>query len=273
MAKGYQVLGDERFLTAALEAGEFILSSMSRKDGLLHVYAKGESSIPAYLDDYAQVANAFVDLYESTFDTRWLVEASRLTDNMIHSFWDEENGGFFLTSDKHRDLLVRTRPFYDGSLPSGNATAALALLRLGKLLDRSSYAETAQQLLATAAGLVSRSPQGFPYVLRGVDLYLHPSREIALVGAAGSPDMRALLDTVHGRFVGNLVLAFLDPERSDAAEIEKLIPLLAGKKEISGKATAYVCENFACKAPVTNPDDLVGQLGPRTRYEGDPAGG
>ena len=262
-ARGYQVLGEERFLKAAEKATDFVLTVMVRDGALLRTYRghghrgdEGVAKLPAYLDDYAEMANALVDLYETTFDLRWLNAADELARKMVADFWDEQDGGFFYTSAIHKDLLVRTKPYYDGAVPSGNATATLVLLRLSKLLDNATYYGNAELALRSMRDRMAAHPQAYLNLLCTADFYLHPTREIVIVGRRNSGDTQRFLETIHGRFVPNKVLALAEPDVPDSAAMEKRIPLLSGKRMISGKAAVYVCENYTCKRPVTDAASL-----------------
>ena len=169
LARGYQVTGDDRYLKAATRAADFVLSRMVRDGVLMRTYrglggpdGRGTAKLPGYLDDYAEVAGGLIDLYEAGFDRRWLQAADELADKMLADFWDQENGGFFYTSAAHKNLLVRTKPFYDGAVPSGNATATLVLLRLSRLLDNRDYWSKAEKVLPIHGGLDSRPRAGAP---------------------------------------------------------------------------------------------------------------
>jgi uncharacterized protein YyaL (SSP411 family) len=267
-ARGYQVLGEERFLKAAERAADFVMDNMV-SDGLLLRAYRGQSSepqagmskLPAYLDDYAEMANGLLDLYEATFDLRRLEAAEDLSRKMVADFWDEENAGFFYTSADHKHLLVRTKPFYDGAVPSGNSTATLVLLRLSKLLDNAGYCEKAEAVLTATRDMMSARPRAYLNLLCAADFHLHPTREIAIVGRRDAADTRRFLDTIHGRFIPNKIMALTEPDGPAAGTAKERIPLLAGKTMLSGKATVYVCENYACKRPVTDAAALERILG------------
>ncbi len=262
-ARGYQILGEERFLKAAREAADFVLTTMVRDGILLRTYrslggnrGEGISKLPAYLDDYAEMANGLTDLYEATFDYKWLEAANGLARRMVTEFYDEGKGGFFYTTAAHKNLLVRTKPYYDGAVPSGNATATLVLLRLWKLLDKTVYHEKAREILSSMRDSMMERPWAYFNLLCAADFYLHPAREIAIAGKRGGTDTRKLLDFIHDRFIPNKVLALIEPGTPTAASVDKRIPLLAGKALTSGKATVYICENYACKKPVTDTEAL-----------------
>jgi len=262
LARGYQVLGEQRYLEAAERAADFVLDEMVRDGTLLRTY-RGEARLPGYLDDYAEMTLSLIDLYESGFQRQRLEAADRLARKMIDDFWDTDDGGFFYTSADHEDLLVRTKPLYDGAVPSGNASAAWALLRLARLLDRPEYAEKAEATLRYAAGEMRSQPRAYLNLFCALDLYLHGGPEIALAGTPDSDDTRRLLATIHGRFLPNKTLALIDPDAEGAAELGRLIPLLSAKRTTEGRTTVFVCEDFTCRRPVHEPDELEEILGGR----------
>jgi uncharacterized protein YyaL (SSP411 family) len=260
-ARGYQVFADERYLNAAERSATFLTDKMRTQDGkLLRTHRAGESKFYAYLEDYANTIRAFLDLYEAGFAKQWLFAAEDLTEEMIAQFWDEKSTSLFNTSQYHKNLIVRTKSANDSAMPSPIGVAIGSLLRLGKLLDREEYFNKAQRLLKTNHPYMEKAPQGYLTLIMNVDSLIHPPKEIAIVGRKDSEDTKKLLKAIHSRFIPNRVIALLDPSSPDAAELAKKIPLLSGREPIDGKATAYVCENFACKLPVTSPEELTKQL-------------
>ncbi len=266
-ARGYQVLGEGRFLKAAETAADFVLTTMVHEGGLLRTSRSpgpgdmrdasdtgggGDNKVPAYLDDYAEMTNALIDLYEATFDLRWLDAADQLAGRMVADFWGEGAGGFFYTSASHKNLLVRTMPFYDGAVPSGNATAAQALLRLSGLLGDPAHRAKAEAVLMSARGSLQTQPRGYLNMLCVVDAFINPPVEIAIAGRPGSAETRRFLELIHRRFIPNKVMALVEPGTPGSAAVESRIPLLRNKTMISGKAAVYVCRNYICKLPVTD---------------------
>ena len=259
LARGYQVLGGEHLLTAAKNAARFILSDMVR-DGHLRRISRSSSpdsaehigGTPGYLDDYAEMANGLIDLYEASFHREWLTEADRLTRTMIRDFRDERDGTFYYTSTDHKDLLTRTKPLFDGAVPSGNATAARVLFRLAALLDRPEYRKTGEK--------IRKQPGVFTDLLCAAEWHLYPVRELAVVGNPAGEETRALLDVIHNLFLPNRILALADPANSSSRGSTGLIPLLAGKEMVTGKATVYLCENYTCSSPVTDASVLETRL-------------
>ncbi len=205
------------------------------------------------------MADGCLALYEATFDARWFREARSLADDLLRLFRDEVNGGFFLTGSDAEDLVVRPKDLYDNAVPSGNSAAASVLLRLARLTGQASYEEAALSALRLVLDGMRRAPTGFGHALCALDFAVGPVKEVAIVGDPGDDDTIVLVGVVRERFRPNVVLAVSAPGDADAAEA---IPLLRDRPQMDGKATAYVCERFACKLPVTDPADLRSQLDP-----------
>jgi uncharacterized protein YyaL (SSP411 family) len=248
LAEAGAVLERPDYLQAATRAAEFVLGSLRDSDGrLLRTFKDGRGRLNAYLEDHAYLVEALTTLYESSFDPRWFGEARALADSTIERFGDDENGGFFETSSDHERLLTRRKDLEDHPIPSGNASAAYGLLRLGALTGEASYDERAVGALRLLHELAAQHPQAFGHLLQALDFQLAPVKEVALVGDV----LSALERVVRGQFRPHLVLA---GGASDG------VPLLQDRPPVDGRSAAYVCERFACKAPVTEPDELQALL-------------
>ena len=264
LARGYQAFGENRYLEAAEQAASFILNEMIH-DGLLLRSYRGcrdgsrTKTLPGYLDDYAEVSCALIDLYEAGFDRRWLAVADRLVGRMLTDFWDEERGGFYYTSAAHRNVLVRTKPLHDGPTPSGNSTAALVLLRLSKLLDNSNYLNKAKILLASVAVNLRDQPHAHMRLLCAVDFCLSSVLEIVIAGRRDSEDTRRLLEIIQRKFIPNKILTLIDPDE-DSGLVGPAIPGLAGKQMLSGRPAVYVCRDSSCLQPITEESLLTSEL-------------
>ena len=257
LARGYQVLGDERYLEAATGAVAFVFEHLHVDGRLRRTWKDGRARFDAYLDDYAYLAEALVDLYEATFELDYLKKARVLVDHMLESFGDPDTGGFFYTATDHEKLICRKRDILDNATPAASGVAALTLLRLERLTGDADYREAAEQALRSVKEFVDRAPMACGYTLLAVDFLLHPPIEIAVVGAG---DMRAeMLRVIHERFLPRKVLAG-SGDSGRAEEIEKAVPLLAGKSAPAGRSIAFVCRDFACKAPADNVEVLRSQL-------------
>jgi uncharacterized protein len=261
MARGYQVLGDERYRDAANKAADFVLTTMRPKGQLLHTYRNGTAHIDAFLDDYAFVIQGLLDLYEATFEIKRVTQAKELANEMIKVMWDEKSGGFYSSAAGKADLLVRGKDAYDGATPAGNGIAPHALLRLARLADDKDLYDKAEQTLALFASVAKERPYIFTRLLCAIDFRLAPAREVVIAGRPGDERTAALLDAVRQRYLPNTVVAASMAGPSDA------LPLLKARVPLNGKPAAYVCENYACQRPVTSVPDLVRLLekGPQSR--------
>jgi uncharacterized protein YyaL (SSP411 family) len=243
LAEAGAVLDRADYLEAAAGCAEFVLGSLRDEQGrLLRTWKDGRGRLNAYLEDHAFLLEALLTLYESSFEPRWFAEARALADTTIERFGDEANGGFFETSSDHERLLARRKDLEDHPIPSGNASAAYGLLRLAALTGEHSYEERAVGVLRLLHALAAEHPHGFGHLLQALDFHLSPVREVALVG-----DSRDLERVIRGAFRPHLVVA------GGAADG---VPLLADRAPVDGQAAAYVCERFACKAPVTTAEEL-----------------
>ncbi|MEE8521106.1 MAG: aldo/keto reductase [Gemmatimonadota bacterium] len=258
-AEGHRILGESRYLEAGERAAEFVLSTLAKPDGrLLRTYRAGVAHLNAYLEDYAYLSEGLVDLYEAGGEARWLREGERLLERTIADFADEQSGAFFNTARDHEKLLMRYKDGTDGATPAGNAVAASALARISYHLDRKDLREAAIRAIKAYGRTIERFPRGFAKSLSVVDFLLEAPLELALVGRKGSPDLGALQRVVGGRYLPNRIQATFDPDARDAAAAG--LPLLEGKTLIDGAAALYVCRDFACEAPVTDPsqaEDLL----------------
>jgi uncharacterized protein len=244
LAEAGAVLERPDYVEAAVGCAEFLLGSVRDGEGrLLRTWKDGQAKLNAYLEDHAYLVEALITLYESTFDPRWFAEARALADTTIERFADEENGGFFETSSDHEQLLSRRKDLEDHPIPSGNSSAAYGLLRLAALTGEAGYEERAVGVLRLLHELAVTHPQAFGHLLQALDFHLAPVQEVALVGE----DTGELARVVRGRFRPHLVLA------GGAADG---VPLLEDRPPVDGRPAAYVCERFACQAPVTEPEDL-----------------
>jgi uncharacterized protein len=251
MARAGAALDDPKYVLAADAAGEFILQHMRTDDGrLLHTWRGGKAKLDAYFDDYAALANSLVTLYEATGNERWIDESVRLVDVMLEKFADPAGGGFFYTATDHEKLLARTKELTDSSVPSGNALAATALLRLGKLLGRTAYIDAATKTIGAATPIIERAPMAAGQMLLALDRLLGPSHELVLVGSATSADAQATNAAIAHRFLPRSVIAARLTDANDKQNNSPLLDeLFAGRQSASGEPVLYVCENFTCQVP------------------------
>ena len=179
---------------------------------------------------------------------------------MVDHFWDKQHGGFFDVADDGEQLVIRPKGYVDNATPAGNAVAADLLLRLATYFDVDEYRQRAQQILEMLAQPMTRYPGAFGRTLLALDFFLAPRREVVIVGEPGAADREALMRVVNEAYLPYVVVAARSP---DDRKAEQVVPLLAHRPAIDGKATAYVCEHFVCKAPTTSPEEFARQLGVR----------
>jgi uncharacterized protein YyaL (SSP411 family) len=253
LAKGYLTFGVEDYIKIAEKSANFILKNMLTNDGkLLHRFRDGEAKINGHLDDYAFLAWGLIELYEATFKTKYLKKAIELTNKMIELFWDENNGGFFLSENE--DVLFKQKEIYDGAIPSGNSVALLVLIKLSKITGRSDLNELTFKLVETFSGTVSKHPSAYTFFLSAFDFLIGPSFEIIIVGKS-SDDISKIQKLLNSKFIPNKILLYKPTDRED--EINLIAPFLTHYKEIDGKTTIYICTNYECKQPVTSVEEMM----------------
>jgi uncharacterized protein YyaL (SSP411 family) len=240
------VLGDDRYLSIAKKNAGFILRELQMDGRLVRTWKEGKAKLNGYVEDYANVADGLVELFQVSGDVEYLSEAKRLADVMITEFWDAECGGFFFTSNDHEQLVVRNKDLYDNATPSGNSVAADVLLKLAKLTGEDKYERFAVTVLRLTASQIRRHPQGFGRALSALEFHLEQSIEIVIVGEKGNELERIALAGYHPDAV--VVLGRGGDDHG--------LPLLVDRSAIGGEPTAYVCRDHVCQRPVTNGAEL-----------------
>jgi len=250
-AEAGEILDRPEYVAAAARNADFLYRTLRTADGRLFRTWKsgGSAKYNAFLEDYAYLAEGLFTLYQATFESRWFLWAQDLVKVMLAHFRDTENAGFFDTSDDHEQLIQRPKDLQDNAVPSGNAMAAHALLKLSLFTGQVTYWDAAEGSIASLAEMMGQYPSGFGEWLNAANFLLSEPREIALIGSA--EQLRPLLKVVRDGYRPNQVLA------AGLETDEEIIPLLAHRGQIDDLATAYVCRRFICKAPVTDPEELV----------------
>lgn len=255
MARGYQALGDKKYLSAAQKAATFIRTRMQDKDGqLFHRWRDGEAAHRGLLDDYAFLIHGLLELYQSDFDDAWFLWAVELQTIQDKLFWDEKGGAYFIAGTRDPTLVVRSKDFEDMAIPSGNSIAALNLLRLSGFTYKNAYRDAANQVIRASGGTLTRSPAACPQLLIALDYAQDRSKEIAIVGSMKNPVAKDMILSLRKTFLPNKVVAFGSGEKPD----EKIL-LLEGKLAADGKPTGYVCEDGACRLPASDSSVLLKQ--------------
>ncbi|MBI3995962.1 MAG: thioredoxin domain-containing protein [Nitrospirae bacterium] len=255
MADGARILGDSRYRAAAERAADFVLKTLRTPDGrLLRTYRAGKAHLNAYLDDYANLCEGLIDLYEAGGPARYLSEAAGLAERILSDFGAEDGGGFYNTSKDHERLILRHREGYDGAVPNANATAAMALARLSSHFNREDFRKAAASAVTAYGAVIDRFARAFCKSLSVADFLLEGPIEIALVGKPGEADYEALRHELGSRYLPNRILAHLDP--TVETKKQPALPLLEGKTAVNGKPAVYLCYNFTCLAPITDPSQI-----------------
>jgi uncharacterized protein len=250
LAEAARVLNRPDYRDAAVRNGDFILRELVTDDGrLLRTYKNGEARINGYLEDYANLIDALLELYQMTFDERWFVMARRLADVGLEHF-PAGDGGFFDTSDDHESLIVRPRNVQDNATPAGSSMMARQLIRLAAYTGESHYDEAGRGALRLLTEALRQYPQAFGEALNGVDMIVCGLTEVAAVGSPDDKRTAELLSAIHSAYRPNMIVA-LSPHDVEA---DAVIPLLSQRFMQNGQPTVYVCRNFACKMPVTAPE-------------------
>jgi len=259
LALGARVLGRPEYEKAACAAADFVLAKMRDSSGMLrHRFRDGELAVAANANDYAFFIRGLLSLFQTNLDPRYLQEAAQLQSRMADFFWDSKKGGFFLTGADSCDLPVRPKELYDGAMPSANSVAFCNLLLLFKLTGLPHWREMADSLARAFLGTVKEQPVGYAYFLLGLDLAVTPGKEVVIVGERESPSTREMLAVVHRSFAPYTTVLL-----KNAANAEQLAGLAGYTGQLvlkPGVSTAYVCTDFACQAPTTDPLTLSSYL-------------
>lgn len=268
LALGGRILHEQRYLDAAQKSADFVLAQMKTKDvKLLHRFRDNAAEIPGFLDDYAFFINGLLDLYEATFETRYLKEAIALADTMRLLFEDKVSGGFFLTGvDGETILSNRTKEYYDGAMPSGNSIAALVFLRLNRITLKKDFEIAVEHSLSLVSGNLLRTPTAHTQMLIALDYSRSPTKEIVVVAKdIKASTTESIVSLIYGFFLPHKILLFRRAGGGDDPMLS-LAPWTENQDLIAGKTTIYVCENHVCKLPVTELEKLKKLL--EVKYRG-----
>ncbi|MCB9799188.1 MAG: thioredoxin domain-containing protein [Candidatus Omnitrophica bacterium] len=258
LASAASVLDEPAYADAARRGADFILEKMKTPSGrLMHRWRDGETAVSGFIEDYAFLAWGLFDLYEATFEPRYLKEAVFLTRETVRLFWDEKNGGFFFSGKDAETLIAPSKELYDGAIPSGNSVAALNLLRVGRLTMDAQLETLTGQMMDGFSGALSEFPAGYPQMLIALDFMLGPVREITFAGDPNDKKIKEMMRFLKSLFIPNKVVTLHPPAGPEKnGEIEALIPFTRKQTMIDGKATVYVCKNYACDLPVYDVENL-----------------
>jgi uncharacterized protein len=257
LARAAQVLDDPRYLEVAIRAANFVRAKLYDPSGkiLYRSYREGRSNVEGFADDYALVVRGLLDLYEASFDVEWLKLALELQQTQDRLFLDQKNGGYFSNSGRDESVFVRMKDDNDGAEPAASSIAALNLLRLSQIYEDPKLAERAKSTIDAFATILLQFPSGMPQMLVAVENSLGKPRQIVIAGKRDSPETKALVKEVHRHFLPSAIVILADANEGQRYLGEKNQAIRA-MSPVEGKPAAYVCKNFTCKAPVTDPKQL-----------------
>jgi uncharacterized protein len=221
----------------------------------LRTFKDGQAKLNAYLEDYAFLIDGLLLLFETTGESRWIRASLELAQKTIDEFWDSDQGGFFFTGKSHEELIVRSKDYFDNATPSGNSVAADVLLRLSLLTNNDDFKRRAVTVLRLIAETAGRYPAGFGRALSALDFHLGQPKEVVIVGTDNHDRTHTLRAAVWRPYLPNKVVAEVPEER-----IPELDSLLAGRTPVNGGPAAYICEQYTCQQPITEPSELAAAL-------------
>jgi uncharacterized protein YyaL (SSP411 family) len=258
LSKLGSAVDDDRYVVAARRAATFVADTLYDDRGhLLHRYRAGVAGVDGHLTDYANMIWGLVDLYQATYEPGLLGSAVSLAEQMIERFWDDTNGGFFMTPTDGEELVARLKDFDDGALPSGNAIALLCFLRLSRLTADPRFEEFAARLLAAVAPRVRRYPSGYAGMLMGLEFIEGGATEVVVAGSSESPEVREMIGELRRRYLPNTVSLRVG---TDSDDLKRIAPFAGSFQSSTGGALAYVCRDHVCAAPSTSAAEMVAEL-------------
>ena len=251
LATGYLVLRQEEYRDSAVKCAEFIWSNMWKEGRLLRIYKDGVSKVEACLEDYAFLLESFITLYEGTFDSLWIDRAKQLADRLLADFYDEREGGFYMTGSSHEKLVARLKIAADEAIPSANAIAAQSLLKLACLTGKTDYANKGESVIRAFSAKMERSPAAYTGLLSSLDWQCQSPMEVVLAGPLDHSETEKFLHMVYQDYRPNKVVIW-----SGEAGVQEKLPLAEGRPAVKGEPTAYVCQKQTCHPPVQSADAL-----------------
>lgn len=255
LAKAGQAFDNKAYIDEARRCVDFILKNLTEADGSLrHRYRNGEAAIAGTADDYAFLIWGLIELYEATFETHFLQKALTLSEHFLESHWDDQTGAFYFTGHGNEPLLGRKKEFFDSALPSGNSVAMMNLMRLGRMAARTDWEEKAARIAQATAQMVKRSPTSFTQLLQGHLWATKNSFEIVIAGKKNAADTQLFIDKLWDYYLPNKAVILNNPQDSAITEIA---PFVEHQTMQDSKATAYVCQNYACNEPTTDPERML----------------
>ncbi|MDY0409002.1 thioredoxin domain-containing protein [Virgibacillus soli] len=256
-ASAGRIFGNNSYIETAEKAMKFIEEKLFVDNRLMARYRHGEAKFKGYLDDYAFLLWAYVELYQATFSTAYLEKARKLTDQMIALFWDKKNGGFFFSGKDSEQLISSDKEVYDGALPSGNSVAAVMLTKLSYLTGAASYLELTDEMFYTFFHDVNRQASAASFFVQSLFLAEYPTKEVVVIGSKNDPEYQRILQIIGKHYLPNVTVLAANQDNN----LSKVAPFVADYQQIGDQTTIYICENFSCQQPTTDVNLALKQLG------------
>lgn len=254
LAQCGSALGNSLFIASAEKAWRFIRTALCDGDTLYHRYCDGERAVAGFLDDYACMAYAGLALYDATHTSTYLTAAIQYSEILTKNFYDSNTGGFYFVSHLHEQLITQTKEAYDGASPSGNSIACYVLVRLGKLLQRSSFLNIAEHSIQAFGKAIQSYPQGFSFLLMAHQLLCYETQEIVIAGTSYSSKMYEFIETMRTTYLPFAVSVVY------VGALPDVLDMYAVHIPLNGQATAYICKNYVCQLPTTSLDEFRNSL-------------
>ncbi|HEX7063635.1 MAG TPA: thioredoxin domain-containing protein [Bacillales bacterium] len=254
-AKAGKVFGDDRYIRIAEDAVNFIEKTLTEDDRLMARFRDGEVKHRGFIDDYANLLWAYIELYESRLDVDYLKRAVNLADKLVNLFWDTEDGGFYFYGNDSESLITRPKELYDAAVPSGNSVAALQLLRLSKLTGQTELEDKVSEMFEVFSDEASYYPSGFAYFLQSLLMTQMAGKEVVILGEKEDQNYRRLIGVLQQEFLPEVTYLASD----NVNELVQAASFTSGFTA-QDETTVYVCENFSCQRPTTNVEDVLKQL-------------
>lgn len=254
-AEAARILDREDYCQIAIRNADFLLARMRRDGKLLRSFKDGQAKLNAYLEDYANLTDGLLALYEATFDPRWIEEARSLAMVMIDEFWEASTGSFYDTGKSHETLIARPQERFDNATPSGTSVACDVLLRLSLYLADERLRAIAMTAMEGIGALMRKYPSGFGRLLCALDFALAEAKEVAIIGHFSDAEGRAMVHAAFAPYAPHKVVAGAEPGGRPGPVV-----FLNDRSAVGGQATAYICTGQTCGLPLTDPEDLAQEV-------------
>lgn len=258
LARAGWVLKEDKYVNMAIKANNFIFQRLFTGEKMLHRYREDESGISGNLDDYSFFTWGLLELYEATYQIKYLKEAINMAELMIKYFWDKSKGGFFNTPEYKNDIIIREKKVYDGSVPSGNSVSMFNLIRLYHFTGDINYKKKAEHIVKIFSDSVNNNPSSFSQFLNAYISLIGPFYDIVITGKKDDNKTNSMINALRDKYIPNSIILFKTIENK--TKVNEIANYVKGYKPISGEATAFICKDFSCNLPTNNIEEMLTQI-------------